>query len=174
MQFSFNIDGVEKACLCLTGGDAEVYIWERLWDVHKKSTSILQYDLMLAPHHCSWHAISYDSWSESKKPQVSKNAKAALTQMRNGAFIISSSKAIKNNDNDPPCWGAMNEYKASWDLVKGVFFCTGEYPNEERQEPLTFKLTKNGPQPPSKKSESIAGPAVIIGSTKEPVYHGQE
>jgi hypothetical protein len=174
MQFSFKVDGVEDSCLFLTSGDAEVYIWEKLWDEHKRSTSKLQYDLMLAPHHCSWHVLSYDSWSENKNPQINKDAKCALTQMHEGAFIVSSSKPIKDDDTDPPCWGAKNEYKTSLDVVKGEFFCTGEYPNEERQEPLIFKLTKNGPQPPSKKSESITGPAVIIGSTKEPVYHGQE
>jgi len=172
MQFSFNVEGIEDACLFLAGGDAEVYIWEKLWAEHKKSPSKIQYDLMLAPHHCSWHALSYDSWSENQNPQVNQAAKSALTQTRNGAFIVSSSKAIKDDDNNPPCWGAKNEYQAILKAVNGDFFCTGEYPNEERPEPLTFKITKNGPQPPSKKSESITGPAVIIGSTKEPVYHG--
>ena len=70
MQFSFKVDNVEGACLYLTGGDAEVFIWEKLWEKHKKSTSSLQYDLMLTPHHCSWHAISYDSWSKSNNPQI--------------------------------------------------------------------------------------------------------
>jgi hypothetical protein len=51
----------------LTGGDAEVAIWERLWEKHEKSPSVLAYDLMQTPHHCSWHTLSYDSWSEKRE-----------------------------------------------------------------------------------------------------------
>ena len=45
----------------LTAGDAEVLIWEKLWEKHKKEPGVLAYDMLLSPHHCSWHSLSYDS-----------------------------------------------------------------------------------------------------------------
>ena len=172
IQFSISADGKEDACIFLTGGDSEVYVWEKQWERHRENTACLEYDLLLAPHHCSWHTLSYDSWSEDENPQVSPDAKSALSQACDGAFIVSSSKAIKNDDNDPPCWGAKREYLSILKPVGGKFFCTGEHPNEQKPQPLTFKISKDGPQPPSKKSASIMGPAVAIGSTQEPRYHG--
>ncbi len=172
IQFSISADGKGDACLFLTGGDSEVYVWERQWERHMDNTDCLEYDLLLSPHHCSWHTLSYDSWSDDENPQVSKDAVSALSQARDGAFIVSSSKPIKDDKNDPPCWGAKKEYLSILEPVGGKFFCTGEHPNAEKPEPLTFKIAKDGPQPPSKKSVSITGPAVAAGSTKEPRYHG--
>jgi len=172
LQYSLAANGQDGACLFLSGGDAGVYIWERLWGKKESKTSDIQYDLLLTPHHCSWHSLSHDSWSEDENPQVSQDAKSALSQSRDGAFIVSSSKPIKNDKSDPPCWGAKMEYLSILESVDGEFFCTGEHPNEEAPEPLTFKISKEGPQPPSKKSEAITGVAVGAGSTKEPRYHG--
>ena len=172
LQYCLAANGQDDACLFLSGGDAGVYIWERMWSSKKSKTTDIQYDLLLTPHHCSWHSLSYDSWSEDKNPQVSPDAKSALSQARNGAFIVSSSKPIKNDKSDPPCWGAKMEYLSILESVEGKFYCTGEHPNEEAPEPLTFKISKEGPQPPSKKSESITGAAIGAGSTKEPRYHG--
>jgi hypothetical protein len=92
MRFSFSAGGKSDAALLLTGGDADVAIWERQWrrlkDDHK---DWLQYDLMLTPHHCSWHTLSYDSWSdEGGDAQVSEEAKKALSEARSGAIIVSS------------------------------------------------------------------------------------
>lgn len=172
LQYSFKANGQDDACLFLTGGDAEVYIWERLWSRKKSITSHIQYDLLLTPHHCSWHSLSYDSWSEDEDPKPNREAKIALSQARDGAFIISSSKPIKDDKNDPPCWGAKMEYISILESVIDKFYCTDEHPNEEAPEPLTFKISKEGPQPPPKKSESVTGAAVAAGSTKEPRYHG--
>jgi hypothetical protein len=172
LQYSFVANGKDDACLFLAGGDAEVYIWEKLWGRKKSITSHIQYDLLLTPHHCSWHSLSYDSWSEDENPQVSQDAKLALSQARDGAFIVSSSKPIKDDKNDPPCWGAKMEYLSILESGNGKFYCTGEHPNKEAPAPLTFKISNEGPQPPSKKSESITGAAVGAGSAKEPGYHG--
>lgn len=172
LQYSLAANGKDDACLFLSGGDAGVYIWEKLWGRKKSKTSDIQYDLLLTPHHCSWHSLSHDSWSEDKNPQVSPDAKSALSQARDGAFIVSSSKPIKDDKSDPPCWGAKMKYLSILESVDGEFFCTGELPNEEAPEPLTFKISKEGPQPPSKKSASITGTAVTAGSAREPRYHG--
>ncbi len=170
LQLSFTVDGRQDSCLFLTGGDAEVYVWEKMWGRKKDRPSDLKYDLLLNPHHCSWHSLSYDSWSEDEDPQVNQDAKSALSQCKAGAFIVSSSKPIKDDESDPPCWGAKQEYLDILRQAKGQFYCTGEYPTEKNPEPLTVVATKEGFQPPSKKSASMS--AIIAGSTREHHGHG--
>jgi len=111
----------------LTGGDAEVEIWRRLWERNKDNSEVLAYDLLLAPHHCSWHSLSSDSWSTYKEEaEVCPDARNALGQARAGATIVSSSKEILDDDVDPPCIRAKREYKAILKPVDGVFLCTAD------------------------------------------------
>lgn len=135
----------KDGCKFLTGGDAEVEIWERVWDKYKSTSNELEYDLMQAPHHCSWHTLSYESWSDTKgQAKVSPDARKALAQARTGASIVSSSKPIKEEDQDPPCIGAKREYQKIVNGVRGKFHCTGEHPNEKDPKPLEFEVQKNG------------------------------
>ena len=172
LHFSISADDKHPgACLFLTGGDAEVAIWEKLWNKHKDDVNCLRYDLLLSPHHCSWHVLSYDSWSESDNPEVNEDAKSALSQANSGAFIVSSSKPIKEDDSDPPCIGAKKEYLSILDMEEDRFYCTGEYPNEEKPEPLEFTVTDEGVQPPAKKKGAFMATAGIM-TAREPLGHG--
>jgi hypothetical protein len=133
------------ACRFLTGGDAEVAIWERIWARNKGNKDRLSYDLMLAAHHCSWHTLSYDSWSEKKEDaEVSPDARSALSQARDSARIVSSSKPILDDYDDPPCIRAKREYLEILGGVGGRFLCTDEYPNTRRPEPLEFEVGDMG------------------------------
>ncbi len=154
-----NADG----CKFLTGGDAEVEIWERVWAEYKNKSHELEYDLMQAPHHCSWHTLSHESWSDSNgEAKVSPNARSALSQARSGASIVSSSKPIKEGDQDPPCIGAKQEYEDIVGDVGGIFHCTGEYPTESSPKPLEFEIKASG----GIAVISSASAAAIITSTK--------
>jgi hypothetical protein len=125
--------------------DAEVAIWERLWNKHKKSASVLAYDLMQTPHHCSWHSLSYESWSEKHdRAEVSKSARSALSQVRNAGKIVASSSPIKDDDCDPPCHGAKREYQKIVESAGGTFYCTGEYPTSASPAPLELVVSKEG------------------------------
>lgn len=159
-------------CKFLTGGDAEVAIWERLWAKHKAAPATFEYDVLQAPHHCSWHTLSYDSWSKKRtNGVVSTDAKSALSQARSGAFIIASSDPIKDDDNDPPCIGAKWEYEKIVKKVSGSFLCTGEYPDEKSPKSLVFTITADGPQAPAKKENGVKV-ASFIATTRKPHEHG--
>lgn len=126
----------------LCGGDADVNIWERISG--EFSSDDLSYDLLLAPHHCSWRTLSHDSWSDNgEKAKVADKARKALENSRYGAFIVSSSKPILDDDNDPPCIRAKREYR---DILgtSGVFKCTGEEPTKSTPAPLEFETTNSG------------------------------
>ena len=125
----------------LTAGDAEVLIWEKLWEKHKKKPEVLAYDMLLSPHHCSWHSLSYDSRSEKgDKARVCEAAKSALSQIRAGGTIIASSCPIKDDECDPPSHAAKLEYEAIVKKQKGEFLCVGELPTEEAPAPLEFSI----------------------------------
>ena len=126
----------------LTGGDAEVLIWEKLWAKHKKASGVLAYDLLQTPHHCSWHSISNDSRSDlGDKAKVSPDAKAALSQIRKEGHIVASSSPIKDDDCDPPCHAAKVEYESITKDAGGEFLCTGSHPTEGSPAPMEFTVS---------------------------------
>lgn len=83
--------------------------------------------VLLSPHHCSWHSLSQDSASaKGEQAKVSPDALKALGRARSGAMIVASSRAIKDDDRDPPCVRAKREYVDIVDWVSGLFKCRGD------------------------------------------------
>ena len=106
LRFGLAGAGISDKCRFVTGGDAEVAIWERLWQRHRSCADWLSYDLLQAPHHCSWHSLSYDSWSEQgEDAEVCQDARDALAQTRKGATIVASSNPVRDPVH-PPCQAA--------------------------------------------------------------------
>jgi hypothetical protein len=135
--------GGTTAARYMFGGDAEVAIWER----NEKRAYCLLYDVMIAPHHCSWHSMSWDSWSDwGEEAEVSEAARNALGQARSGARIIASSCEILDDD-DPPCIRAKREYEDILDPVGGTFHCLGD---GDDVEPFVLEISA-----PAKKAESL-------------------
>jgi hypothetical protein len=166
LKFEFKINGMVVG-RCLIAGDAEVAVWERLWNDYG-NTDWLEYDILLAPHHCSWHSLSYDSLSDlGEAAEVSVTAQHALAQARPGAVIVASSNPIKAEEADPPSDRAKREYVAIVNGVSGRFLCTGEYPKENNP---VFEIGQLGPR--------LTSILVIPGSSngcsigKQPLSHG--
>jgi len=137
MRMTIQGDGVGTKYLF--GGDAEVGIWERLWDHYPHEN--FEYDILLSPHHCSWHSLSWDSWSKKKtEAKVSAKARNALGQAKTGATILASSVSIKDDDNDPPCIRAKREYL---DILQhiGEFRCIAD---EAGDDPFELILDSFG------------------------------
>jgi len=164
VQFKLKGGDNQDACRFLTGGDAEVENWDRVWARNKKTVDRLSYDILLAPHHCSWHSLSYDSWSEQgDEVEVSESARSALSQGRDGAYIIASSAEIKDDDNDPPCIRAKREYEAIAKDVDGQFLCTSE---ECGEDALLFEVGGNGPTLGKRKRSTGGSGSPIAGAGK--------
>lgn len=169
LQFSLAGGGISDKCRFLTGGDAEVAIWERLWQRHDWRPEWLSYDILLAPHHCSWHSLSYDSWSDlGEDAEVCEDARNALSQVRTGAMIVASSDPVKDDDNDPPCIRAKREY-VSIANDDDAFKCTGEYPSEKSPDVLEFKIGSDGPRLLTALMGGTAAPGII---GRQPLSHG--
>ena len=165
----------QDACRFLTAGDAEVVIWERLWERHWIHPDWLSYDILLAPHHCSWHSLSHDSWSEEREnAKVSTFALNALSRSRSGAVIVASSKVIVDDESDPPCIRAAREYKSIVSRVNGSFVCVGDSDNSSVT--VTFEITPMGIRrkrqlrEPLGRIAPLAAPTVLVPpKSRQPV-----
>lgn len=158
-------DGDKEKTRYLCGGDAAVAIWKKLWEKYEDDTDALEYDLLLTPHHCSWGVISSEPYDKGQgKPDA--DALNALGVIRAAGTIVSSSKTIENDDDDPPCYGAKLEYEKIADGVDGTFLCTADV-----SEPIEFEITDKGLQ----RVEKARSAYVAASSTKavaQPMQHG--
>jgi hypothetical protein len=166
LRFSLTGDGVSDRCRFLTGGDAEVAIWNRLWTKHGDTQADwLSYDLMQAPHHCSWRSLSFDRWSKlGEKVKVDPDARNALSQTRKGAVIVASCKPIKADDDNPPHERAKREYLDIVNNDKDRFFCTDEY-WDAKELALEFEVKSSGVVRKIGTAAKIAAPALGISAT---------
>jgi hypothetical protein len=167
LNISLAGDGIVAKGRFLTGGDAGVAIWERIWNRYAQQPDSLEYVFLLATHHCSWHSLSYDSWSDlGEEAKVCGSARKALSQTRHGAAIIASSRPIEDDDNDPPCVRAKREYLDIAANAGGSFRCVGD-----AAEILEYEIGRNGPR---RKTPLMQAPTVFgsgaVGS--QPLPHG--
>ena len=172
LRFSLAGGGIGDKCRFLTGGDAEVAIWEKLWNRHSWRADVLSYDILLSPHHCSWHSLSYDSWSEMREEaEVAEDARNALSQARSGATIIASCNPIKDDDNDPPSIRAKREYEAIAEDVAGSFECVGERPSKKSPDVMDFEIGVHG----LRLVTALMGAPAVLGAGsigRQPHSHG--
>jgi hypothetical protein len=145
--FNYEVKGEEVVANFLSAGDAEVVCWEALLDRldAQGNRKALEYDILQAPHHCSWHSLSHDSLSEKgNNAEVSDKAVEAIGNAKNKAFIISSSNSIKDDQNDPPAYRAKIEYENILDNVSGSFKCVDDHKKSGKNIPLVIEINGNG------------------------------
>jgi len=166
LRFSLKGGGLADKCRFLTGGDAGVAIWNRLWERHgDENSDWLTYDILQTPHHCSWRSLSFDRWSElGEKVKVDPDAHDALSQTRKGAVIVASSKPIKKDDDNPPHERAKREYVDILDGDDERFYCTDEYWDAESLA-LEFDVKASGITRKIAKAAARAAAALGIGAT---------
>jgi hypothetical protein len=166
LRFSIRGGGVLDKCRFLTGGDAEVAIWERLWGRHGiDQADWLSYDILQAPHHCSWHSLSYDSYSiYGEEAEVCDDARSAMAQTRKGAIVVASSKSIDPEEADPPSDRAKREYISIVDGKSDRFICVADV-WEDEDRALQYEITSSGITKVVKSAAKAAVAALGIGAT---------
>ena len=129
--------------------------------------------MLQAPHHCSWHSLSYDSITElGEDAEVCDDARSALAQTRTGAIVVASSKHIDPEDCDPPSDRAKQEYIG----VVGAesrFICVADV-WDEKGVCLEYEVTSNGTVKKAAKVAVVAAKALGIGAVAaEARAHGK-
>ncbi len=157
----------------LIGGDAEVKCWEVLHDKLKATGQLdeLAYDVLLAPHHCSWRSLSNDSESQCEDPQLNESAHAALSFANPSALILCSSQEF--GEKTPPSQRARDEYeKILKDKKGGEFLAVVEQGEDADGNPNSLMITfTEGKPKKTKKTQkrdfsTVANPAAVSKSGK--------
>lgn len=170
LQARFDVGNEKNSGLAFFGGDSKCAIFERIIDISEKQD--LEWDLFLAPHHCSWYF--FNELSHEEDPTPSKTIISFLDLHRKGAFIIASCKPVKDDDNPlPPHIAAAQEYEKIVGSEK--FIVTMEHPNKEETLPIHFIITRMGPQKKDPSvNKSIVSSAAVQSVVKTPQTYGRQ
>ncbi len=124
-----NKDDIARVFL---GGDTE---WRIIEEIMHNTTNddYLNWDLMEAPHHCS-----YKFFADDREDDPNQASLDFLNKSESGAFVVSSSKVIKKNSDNPPCQKAKNRYTDR--VSESNFFCTSGEKEDEIDEPIVFDI----------------------------------
>jgi hypothetical protein len=111
----------------------------------KKREEYLEWNLLLAPHHCSKKVMYVrEDGKDVRKDDV---LDAFERHARDGAVIVSSSCPIPAKDVDgdnPPHRKAADRYREIID--SGNFLCTMAWPTEDEPSPVVFGVDASGAQ----------------------------
>lgn len=145
-RFKENSWDSEFSGLAMFGGDSDHYSWEIIYDQTMKhgnniSEQALDWDILLAPHHCSWSFFNDRPQKENSTPK--EKPLKILDHSRTGAWVISSSKKVVDDDNNPPHYAAKQEYIKKLESAS-KFLNTAIHPKESQPQPIIFEIDKSG------------------------------
>jgi len=174
LQARFAVDGEADAALAFFGGDAGCAIWEQVVEI--SDDEHLAWDLFLAPHHCSWtffrepDTSNDDSKGKDDEDKPSQTILSLLRTKRKGAWVVASSKPVKDDDDNPPHHKAAEVYRD--EVGTDHFLCTMEHPDEEAPQPITFAMSANGPIKEESEDDDAAKAAGVAGVFVKPAKYG--
>ena len=147
------------------GGDTE---WRVIEKIMKETTDddYLKWDLMEAPHHCSYKFFADDRENDANQASLD-----FLEKSEDGAFVVSSSKVVKKNSDNPPCQKAKNRYTDR--VGESNFFCTSGEKDEDIEKPIEFDI-EDGEVAfrEDEKKEKGSRAAVAAAKDTKPHYYG--
>lgn len=117
-------------------GDIECENWKEVISLNEGK----EYDVLLAPHHCSWHAISTE---DKTTGSIDSIIEEYLDKSKDKAYIVASSKKIKRDADNPPSYRAMNAYKKHL-KNDSRFICTADEIYNGEPIPVKLKITAQG------------------------------
>lgn len=168
-QARFDVDKEKNACLAFWGGDAGWKVWEEILDLSNDED--LNWDLFLAPHHCSWGFFN-DNTEEGKKEPKQSSLDILDKRIGKNPKVIVSSKEIKRDGDNPPSYKARNQYI---DKVKEKnFLVTSTNSDTQPPEPIEFEISSNGPsENKSNSSNEALKSSIITKAASQPKTYGK-
>lgn len=147
------------------GGDTEWRIMEIIMN-ETTDDDYLKWDLMEAPHHCS-----YKFFADDREEDPNQASLDFLEKSEDGAFVVSSSKVVKKNSDNPPCQKAKNRYTDR--VGESNFFCTSGEKDDDTEKPIIFDIEDGEVvlREDEKKEKESRAAAAAAKDTK-PHYYG--
>jgi hypothetical protein len=168
-RFKINSFDSEFATRVILGGDADHYNWEKILEKTEKhkNEEALKWNILLAPHHCSWTFFNDVPYGDKESNKIPKDYSVKIIKDYHlkGAQVIASSKRINNNDDNPPHYQAKKEYIKHIDS-NDDFISLAETPKPSKTEPVVFEINTDGPNRVDDGKNSTKdklGTAAIIG-----------
>lgn len=161
--------------LAMFGGDSDHYSWDVILEKTKakknhETQKALDWDLFLAPHHCSWSFFNDRPQKENPKPKT--HTLEVLDFKRTNAIVIASCKEIIDDEDNPPHYEAKQEYVKKVGSTKFINTETEDV-NDETPQPIEFIVSANGPvRPPKGKVGSATNSAGGIGAAGMVIKQG--
>ena len=162
MQLRFGSDDDPMAALAFAAGDADYNRFERL--IEERDDESIEWDLFLAPHHCSWTYFNMTPQKEYPNPQPC--SLDYLDRQRGAGIIIASSKKIVDNEDNPPHYKAKQQYLKK--IKEANFYNTADTP----LEPIEFEASKNGFSKVNSKATSNNKAKALGAVTSAPKTYG--
>lgn len=149
-------EGSDTPVRIILGGDAPWEVWKDIAET--EDLGDFTYDLLLAPHHCSWTTFA------EQGDDADEEVKDLFGHAQPEAKVVASCFAI-DSDRNPPSEEAAKIYR---DLVgEDNFFCTGEYPSKEEHRPIVFEITGTGVQETDPEDrDATGGAAAKVGAIR--------
>jgi hypothetical protein len=158
---------------CLLLGDHCYPALKKIFDYSDDAD--LEWNVMLAPHHCSKSAMYWCDEGEKEESLKQDILDAMEEAEQSPGYIVASSDPIPESNqsgDNPPHAKAKRRYE---EIVDDEFICTQEHPNKEHPQPVVFEVTESGvilqESEDAKKDESqksLAAAVVTARGTSEP------
>jgi hypothetical protein len=166
-RFKENAADTSFRGLAMFGGDSDHYSWSIILEKTKKykndkNEQALDWDIFLAPHHCSWSFFNDTPQDENTTP--TDTSLEVLDYKRKGGKVIASSKKVVDDDDNPPHFAAKEEYKKKLDSSSD-FLNTAVTPSESAPEPIIFEVTTNGFEKKNTSEESKLAAAIGVAKS---------
>lgn len=161
-QLRFDSEKEHQIARIFLAGDTEWRIIKEIMDKTSDDNN-LKWDLLEAPHHCS-----YKFFADDREDDPNQKSLDFLEKSESNAFVISSSKVVKQNSDNPPCQKAKNRYTDR--VGKSNFLCTSGTSEDEADKPIIFVIDNDGLKLLEDKAKSFA--AVPPVRDTKPHYYG--
>ena len=164
-QLRFKSDNKkEDIARVFLGGDTEWRVIDKIMN-KTNDDDYLKWDLMEAPHHCS-----YKFFADDRETAPNQASLDFLNKSEDGAFVVSSSKVVKKNSDNPPCHKAKNRYTDR--VGESNFFCTSGEKDDDTEAPIVFDIEDGevALHEDGKKEKESRAAAVAAKDTKPHFY----
>ncbi len=176
-RFKSSATATDFSTLAMFGGDADHYAWATILEKTKRhkndvNQKALNWDLFIAPHHCSW--TFFNDTKQEDHPTPVKTSIEMLNYKRVNAKVIASCKEILNNKDNPPHYKAKEQYVSKVGASNFLNTATANKSGKTPQ-PIIYEISSQGPMPPKKaEGSAITTGGSSLGAVNTPSTYGSK
>jgi hypothetical protein len=170
LAFQINLIEGDQVGKGLFFGDREYPLIKKVFDKtkEKQRPQYLEWDVMLASHHCSKCAMYWADTEEDEERLRQDMMDDFEAAKREGGYVIASSRSDFGDDEGklPPHLKARKRYEEIVDA--GRFVCTHEHPNKKEPQAVVFVLDDKGIRydKPEAKAKPVGTVANAVSSAR--------